>query len=167
MSDPILKSLNAALDLYTARRNDAQRSVDTLTRTIAELYPDPPPTAPEKKVVGKKAKVQKIFKKGANATNLTEQQIVDAAIGVIRKSGPLGLTALAKGIKKVYPKMKERVGPVLRREEKKTGGRLMRQSGKWTESAQYKRVKDARSPEEVAAAFATAKKNEEREVEAA
>lgn len=107
-------------------------------------------------------------RKGANATRIGDEQIVDAAIGLIRKGGPLTLSAITKGMKKVYPKLKGGIGKALRAEAKKTGCRVARdQSGRWIETADVKRVDDKRSPEEVAAAFAKARANSERQVEAA
>ncbi len=81
-----------------------------------------------------KAKVQKSFRRGPHATRLSEEEIVDAAIGAIRKGGPMTLSAITKAIKKAYPQVKGGVGKAVRAESQKTGARLARDNkGIWQE----------------------------------
>ena len=167
MDDTLLASLNAALAMYRQKRDEAVMAVDTLEKTIESLFPHTPP-ATKREAPVRKAKVQKAFGAGKSASRIPDEQIIDAAIGQIRKGGPLSLSAITKGIKRVYPKLKGGIGKALRAEAKKTGCRVARdQSGRWIETADVKRVSDKRTPDEVAAAFAQARANGDRQAEAA
>lgn len=175
MSDPVIPMLRKSLEFFEGKRNAINAVITHLEQTIAlveenaEAAPRLPAHSPAPAAPARKAKLQKIFtRKGPNTSQLSEEAIIDTAIGVIRKNGPQSLSSMTKAIRRIYPKVKGGIGVALRAEEKKTGGRLAREaSGRWIEKTTAKRVDDKRSPGEVAAAFAQARANQERQTEAA
>jgi hypothetical protein len=175
MSDPTIPILKRVKEVFESKREAIDAVITHVTQTIALLedHDEPAPKGALPAHEPKQRKIRKVkaeksrpaVKSRANSTRLSEEQIIDAAIGAIRKNGPMTVSAITKAIKKAFPHVKGGIGKALRAEALKIGGRVARdQKGLWTEKTTAKHVDVKRTPDEVANAFAQARRNRDNEI---